>query len=42
VTDSLANARVLLLVNYRPEYRHEWGNKSYYSQLRLDPLGRRR
>jgi tetratricopeptide (TPR) repeat protein len=30
---------VLVLVNYRPEYRHEWTNKSYYSQLRLDPLG---
>jgi len=39
LTDSIANARVLLLVNYRPEYSHEWGNKSYYSQLRLDPLG---
>jgi len=36
----VANARVLLLVNYRPEYRHEWGNRSYYTQLRLDPLGR--
>jgi predicted ATPase len=32
--------RVLLLVNYRPEYRHEWTNKSYYSQLRLAALGR--
>jgi predicted ATPase/class 3 adenylate cyclase len=29
----------LLLVNYRPQYRHSWGSKSYYSQLRLDPLG---
>src|SRR5713226_1628805 len=38
--DGIANARVLLLVNYRPEYRHEWGNKSYYTQLRLDALGR--
>jgi len=28
-----------MLVNYRPEYRHEWGNKGYYTQLRLDPLG---
>ncbi len=27
------------MVNYRPEYRHNWGNKSYYTQLRLDPLG---
>ena len=38
LADSLANARVLLLVNYRPEYRHEWGNRTYYTQLRLDPL----
>jgi class 3 adenylate cyclase len=38
LADGVANARVLLLVNYRPEYRHEWGNKSYYSQLRLDAL----
>jgi len=41
LADGIANARVLLLVNYRPEYRHEWANKSYYSQLRLGPLGGR-
>jgi tetratricopeptide (TPR) repeat protein len=40
LADGIANARVLLLVNYRPEYRHEWGNKSFYTQLRLDRLGR--
>jgi class 3 adenylate cyclase/tetratricopeptide (TPR) repeat protein len=40
LVESLGTARLLLLVNYRPEYRHEWGNKSYYTQLRLDPLGR--
>ena len=39
LADSIANSRVLLLVNYRPEYRHEWANKSYYSQLRLGALG---
>ena len=39
LADSIANARILLLVNYRPEYRHEWGNRSWYTQLRLDPLG---
>ena len=33
-----ARARLLLLVNYRPEYQHAWGSKTYYSQLRLDPL----
>jgi predicted ATPase len=39
LADSIAISRVLLLVNYRPEYRHEWGNKSYYSQFRLNTLG---
>ena len=36
--DGLPAARVLLLVNYRPEYTHRWGGKTYYAQLRLDPL----
>jgi class 3 adenylate cyclase/predicted ATPase len=36
--ESLPSARLLLLVNYRPEYQHGWGNKTYYTQLRLDPL----
>jgi class 3 adenylate cyclase/predicted ATPase len=40
IVDAIANARILLLVNYRPEYRHEWGSRTYYTQLRLDPLGR--
>ena len=39
LADSIGTARILLLFNYRPEYRHEWGNKTYYTQLRLDPLG---
>jgi class 3 adenylate cyclase/tetratricopeptide (TPR) repeat protein len=38
LVESLPTARVLLLVNYRPEYQHGWGSKTYYSQLRLDPL----
>ena len=28
------------MTNYRPEYRHEWGQKTYYTQLRLAPLGK--
>ncbi|MBV8357653.1 MAG: AAA family ATPase, partial [Deltaproteobacteria bacterium] len=40
LVDAIANARILLLVNYRPEYRHEWGSRTHYTQLRLDPLGR--
>jgi class 3 adenylate cyclase/tetratricopeptide (TPR) repeat protein len=39
IADSIATARILLLVNYRPEYVHSWGNRTYYTQLRLDPLG---
>jgi class 3 adenylate cyclase/tetratricopeptide (TPR) repeat protein len=34
----LANARILLLLLYRPEYTHQWGSKSYYSQVRVDQL----
>jgi tetratricopeptide (TPR) repeat protein len=40
LADSIANARILLMVNYRPEYRHDWGHRTHYTQLRLDPLGR--
>src|SRR5262249_52619053 len=36
--ESLPTARLLLLVNYRPEYQHAWGHKTYYTQLWLDPL----
>ncbi len=39
VADSIGTAQILMMVNYRPEYRHHWGNKTYYTQLRLDPLG---
>ena len=35
---SLPTTRRLLLVNYRPEYQHGWSSKTFYSQLRLDPL----
>jgi class 3 adenylate cyclase/tetratricopeptide (TPR) repeat protein len=38
LVESLPTAQLLLLVNYRPEYQHGWGNKTYYTQLRLDPL----
>jgi class 3 adenylate cyclase len=38
LVESLPTIRVLLLVNYRPEYHHSWGSKTYYTQLRLDPL----
>jgi class 3 adenylate cyclase/tetratricopeptide (TPR) repeat protein len=38
VIDGVPTARMLLLVNYRPEYRHGWGSKTYYRQIRLDAL----
>ncbi|HEV8718957.1 MAG TPA: adenylate/guanylate cyclase domain-containing protein [Candidatus Binatia bacterium] len=40
LSEGVASARILLLTNYRPEYRHEWGQKTYYTQLRLTPLGK--
>src|SRR5205814_6226396 len=38
LVESLGSARLLLLVNYRPEYEHRWGSRTAYSQLRLDSL----
>ena len=38
LVESLPTAPLLLLVNYRPEYQHGWGSKTYYTQVRLDPL----
>jgi class 3 adenylate cyclase len=42
LADSIGTAKVLLLVNYRPEYSHQWSGKTYYTQVRLDPLGQER
>ncbi len=39
LADSIGTAKILLLFNYRPEYAHQWNSKTYYTQLRLDPLG---
>jgi hypothetical protein len=36
--DNLAGCRVLLVLTHRPEYRHQWFAKSYFSQLRVEPL----
>jgi len=38
LVESVPSAPVLLAVNYRPEYEHHWGSKTYYRQLRIDPL----
>src|SRR5215813_7865534 len=36
--ESVPTTRIVLLVDYRPEYSHRWGDKSYYTQIRVDPL----
>jgi class 3 adenylate cyclase/tetratricopeptide (TPR) repeat protein len=38
LVESMPTASMLLMVNYRPEYQHAWGSKSYYTQVRIDPL----
>jgi len=35
---SMANAHILMMLLYRPEYTHQWGSKSYYSQIGVDQL----
>jgi class 3 adenylate cyclase/tetratricopeptide (TPR) repeat protein len=37
--DWLGNARVLLVLLYRPEYDHRWGSKSYYTRIGINQLG---
>ena len=37
----LASSRILLVLLYRPEYTHQWGSKSYYSQIGVDQLSTR-
>jgi class 3 adenylate cyclase/tetratricopeptide (TPR) repeat protein len=39
LVESLPTGGVLLAVNYRPEYQHAWSGKTYYRQIRIDPLG---
>jgi class 3 adenylate cyclase/tetratricopeptide (TPR) repeat protein len=38
LVESLPSAPVLLAVNYRPEYAHDWARKSFYRQMRIDAL----
>ena len=38
LVESMPTAHLLMLVNYRPEYQHSWGNNPFYTQLRLEPL----
>jgi class 3 adenylate cyclase/tetratricopeptide (TPR) repeat protein len=38
LVDALGAARLLLLVNYRPEYQHRWAARSYYRFFRIGGL----
>ena len=38
LVESAPLARLLLLVTYRPEWQHGWASKSYYAQVRVNPL----
>jgi class 3 adenylate cyclase/pimeloyl-ACP methyl ester carboxylesterase len=40
LVEDLPAARILLLLNARPEYRHAWSGAAAITQLRLEPLGR--
>ena len=41
-TEQIATTKILLLVNYRPEYQHDhWAGKPYYTHLELEPLEQR-
>ena len=43
LSESVASANLVLLVNYRPEYHHEWGKKTYYpSSILLHWVQRKR
>ena len=39
--ESIAGARVLLILTYRPEFVHTWGSRSYHSQVTLNRLSNR-
>ena len=39
LVESMTTCRLLLLVNYRSDYRHGWASRAHYTQLRIDPLG---
>jgi class 3 adenylate cyclase/tetratricopeptide (TPR) repeat protein len=38
LVESLPASRMLLLVSYRPGHAHAWTTKTFYRQLRIDPL----
>src|SRR6266850_821685 len=41
LVDGAGASRLLVIVSYRPEHRHEWGGKTYYRQIPIDALAAR-
>jgi len=41
ILEVIADARVMLIFTYRPEFVHSWGVKSYHSQVNLNRLSNR-
>jgi predicted ATPase len=39
LAESVSAVRIMMLVNYRPQYHHRWSEQSNYTELRLEPLG---
>jgi len=39
--DWLGNTGIMLILLYRPEYTHQWGNKSFFTKVGLDQLSTR-
>jgi tetratricopeptide (TPR) repeat protein len=38
LADGLPTTDALLLLTYRPEYQHRWAGKTFFTQVRVDPL----
>ena len=38
IADSITRSRVLLILTYRPEYHHPFGERSYHTRIALDAL----
>jgi tetratricopeptide (TPR) repeat protein len=38
LVDGMGAHTLFLLTTCRPEYRHDWAQKSYYTRIRVDPL----
>src|SRR5262249_50837584 len=40
LVEALESARMLLVVNYRPEFVHDWASRSHVRQIHVAPLAR--